>query len=144
MSPKLKVDCIFRLFTKSQRARPGCTVDFKFKYSGRNCDGLKVLSWTEGVQEQLSTNCAAYAHSLRLPHQQSGECIFCILKSCSHILHIAAYYIAYFAYCRQLTTKTSKPAYWCIFICIFICIFCILNCIAYYAYCAYNITYFAY
>ena len=60
-------------------------------------------------------------------HQQSGECIFCILKSCSHILHIAAYYIAYFAYCRQLRTKTSKPAYWCIFICIFICIFCILH-----------------
>ena len=77
-------------------------------------------------------------------HQQSGECIFCILKSCSHILHVAAYYIAYFAYCRQLTTNTSKPAYCCIFICIFICIFCILNCIAYSAYCAYNITYFAY
>ena len=77
--------------------------------------------------------------------QQSGGCIiFCtgILKSCSHILHIAAYYIAYFAYCRQLTTKTSKPAYCCIMIffqvCRFICIFCILNCIAYCAYCAWK------
>ena len=94
------------------------------------------------VPSQVTAEPESQAPSHR--HQQSGECIFCILKSCSHILHIAAYYIAYFAYCRQLTTNTSKPAYWCIFICIFICIFCILNCIAYCAYCAYNITYFAY
>ena len=45
---------------------------FKFKYSGRNCDGLKVLSWTEGVQEQLSTNCAAYAHSAAPGHSVSA------------------------------------------------------------------------
>ena len=38
----------------------------------RNCDGLKVLSWTEGVQEQLSTNCAAYAHSAAPGHSVSA------------------------------------------------------------------------
>ena len=45
---------------------------FKFKYSGRNCVGLKVLSWTDGVQEQLSTNCAAYAHSAAPGHSVSA------------------------------------------------------------------------
>ena len=65
---------------RGQRARkvsePGpaapWTSIFKFKYSGRNCDGLKVLSWTEGVQEQLSTNCAAYAHSAAPGHSVSA------------------------------------------------------------------------
>lgn len=60
------------LHEKSAGPAAPWTSIFKFKYSGRNCDGLKVLSWTEGVQEQLSTNCAAYAHSAAPGHSVSA------------------------------------------------------------------------
>ena len=53
-------------------AARGLRFSSSLKYSGRNCDGLKVLSWTEGVQEQLSTNCAAYAHSAAPGHSVSA------------------------------------------------------------------------
>ncbi len=60
-------------------------------------------------------------------HQQSRECIFCILKSGLHILYIVHIRFAYFAYCRQYTGITGKPAYCCILFCIFYCILCISN-----------------
>jgi hypothetical protein len=72
--------------------------------------------------------------SIQDVHQQSGECIFCILKFDLHILHICCkfcifwdklnfFYLTYFAYFFAYSAY-----FWhilCIFCCIFVCIFCI-------------------
>ena len=57
MALKHKDECIFQwLFTKSRKARTGrraAARDLDFQVTAekcRDCDGLKVLSWTEGVQ----------------------------------------------------------------------------------------------
>ena len=47
----------------------------------------------------------------RSSHQQSGECILCILKIIIAYLAYCAYYLTYSAYYCQYKTVSSKPAY---------------------------------
>jgi hypothetical protein len=105
---------------------------------GTDSDGAKLTACEVGVL-------TARAGVLR---QQSGECIFCILKMTFTYFAYRAYFFAYFAYCMQYRVISSKPAY-CLHILHIVfaysfCIFCTSISIAYYAYFTYCLTYFAY
>ena len=90
------------------------------------------------IDKQITNIPNVYVH-----HQQSGRCIFCILKMTFAYFAYRAYFFAYFAYCMQYRAMSSKPAYCLHIVHIYlhiylhilhtdlICIFCILNILIY-------------
>ncbi len=81
--------------------------------------GQTLLKWR---RPSASLLVAWRARSILVLHHQSGECIFCILKSGLHILHILHFFLHILHITDNIQQYHQNLHIACIF-CIFFCIF---------------------